>query len=674
MHCTFGGRATGVTGAVDLDLRPGHPLIRMMAIARNAGEAPRAIIENVDPVTFLVVGTRQAPTGRPPGMSVFNVFFDNPASRPFEQFRGEFQLRRVNVASQGHRATISLGDIVIGPFKGELRLTFYQGASLVHVETVVQTQRDRTAILYDTGLAFSAAQTSRFAWIDTEGVLKRQNVAANQTDQSIAVRHRTLVLETRNGAVACFPPPHQFFSPRDFTDNLKTVWLGRDHRGLEPKFGFGIGQAERGGGNFVPWFNAPPGTEQRLGVFYLLSDGDAGRALKQTLRYTHGDRYPELAGYHTFTSHWHMATAMAAEDEKREGRSRTTPDLVSMFKDMGVDIVHLAEFHGDGHPQDPGPVRLAEMAAMFDECKRLSQGGTLFLPGEEANIGLGPMRPGKEAGHWLYLFPKPVYWTMRRAPNEPFVNKDPRLGPIYHVGDGFDMVNLLQFEHGLAWTSHARIKGSSWTPDIFRNQPFFKSNLWLGAAWKAMPADLSAQRLGGRALDLLDDMANWGDRKYLPGEVDVFKIDHTHELFGHMNINYLRLEPNRVPRFDESWQPVLDALRGGRFFVTTGEILIPEFTVAAQPSGSTVELPTGGSVEIRATMSWTFPLRFVELVSGDGERVFRERIELADTEPFGERTLTHRLNLAGRTWVRMEVWDIATNGAFTQPVWLKPSR
>ena len=30
-------------------------------------------------------------------------------------------------------------------------------------------------------------------------------------------------------------------------------------------------------------------------------------------------------------------------------------------------------------------------------------------------------------------------------------------------------------------------------------------------------------------------------------------------------------------------------------------------------------------------------------------------------------------DLTGRTWVRLEAWDIAGNGAFTQPVWLGPS-
>ena len=661
-------------GYLVLDLRPGQPLVRVMGLAGDDAHRESAVIKNADPVTFLLAGTRQSPPDRPPGMSVYNVFFDTPATRAFQKYRSQLELKRVRVVSHGQRTTISMGEVTVGPFTGELRLTLYRGASLVHLETVVHTQEDRRAILYDTGLALPSSRQTRFAWVDTEGKLERQDASPDAIDRHLAVRHRTLIAETAAGSVACFPPPHQFYFPRDLTDNLKTVWYGREHRGLDARFGFGIRQAERGGGSFVPWFNAPPGTDQRLGVFYLLSDGDAERALRETLRYTHGDRFLKLPGYHTFTSHWHMATTMAALEEKSKGVPRTIPDSVRMFKDMGVEIAHLAEFHGDGHPQDPGLLRLHEMEAMFAECKRLSDGDLLVLPGEEANIALGQARPGKEAGHWLYLFPKPVNWTMKRAPGQPFVEEPSARERIYHVGNGDDMVKLLESEGGLAWTSHARIKGSSWTPDIFRGQPFYKSSLWLGAAWKAMPADLSLQKLGTRGLNLLDDMANWGDKKYLPGEVDVFKIDHTHELFGHMNINYIRLEPDRVPQFDESWQPVLESLRAGRFFVTTGEVLIPEFTVNGQLSGASIAMKRSEPVEVRFRLSWTFPLRYVEFVSGDGIQVFRDRIDLADTGSFEERSMTRELDLTGRKWVRLEAWDIATDGAFTQPVWLSASQ
>jgi hypothetical protein len=658
------------TGELVLALRPEQPLIRSIGIARMPGATARALIENADPVTFLLVGSREAPAGRPPAMSVFNVFFDTPANRPFRPYRSKLDLRQVRVASQGKRATLSIGEITMGPFSGELQFSLYKGAPLVQIETVVHTNEDRRAVLYDAGLLFRASSAPRFAWVDTDGRLIRQVPKSEVPDQHLAVRHRTLIHEAGAGSVVCFPPPHQFFFPRDLTTNLKTVWFGRGHRGLASEFGFGIRQAEREGGSFVPWFNAPPGTRQHLGVFYLLSSGPAEQALDAALAYTHGDRFRKLPGYRTFTTHWHMATAMAALDEKAKGARRSTPDFVRMFKDMGVEIVHLAEFHGDGHPQDGGSVRLREMQAMFDECRRLSDSELLFLPGEEANAHFGLPQPGKHGGHWMYLFPRPVYWTMKRGPDQPFGELVERFGSVYHVGDRADMLSLLEVEHGLAWTSHPRIKASSWTPDIFRHEDFYLSDRWLGAAWKAMPADLSHDRLGGRALDLLDDMANWGQKKYMPGEVDVFKIDHTHELYGHMNINYLRLDPDRLPRFDEGWPSVLSALRRGRFFVTTGEVLIHRFSIDDQPSGSDLVVRPHGRPEVRVDLSWTFPLQFVELISGDGTRVFRDRIACPDAGPFESRSIRVSPELIGRKWMRVEAWDIAGNGAFTQPIWL----
>ena len=652
------------TGEVVLDLRPGQPLIRSM------GVSPSIALQSADPVTFLLVGSREAPGDRPPGMSVFNVFFDSPAKRPFETYLSKLDLKRVRVTSQGHRTTVAIGDLAIGPFTGELHITVYDRARLVHVESVIRTREDRRAILYDTGLAFADPRNASFAWVDTDGKLRRSEPDSNAADHPLQVRHRLLIAETDLGSLACFPPPHQFFFPRDLTDNLRTVWYGKDHRGLEGRFGFGIRQSETGGGSFVPWFNAPPDTDQRLGVFYLLSKGNAEDALKKVLRYTNGDRFPDLPGYRKLTSHWHMATAMAAMQEKAKGGERTIPDLVGMFKGMGVEVVHLAEFHGDGHPTDPGPVRLAEMQAMFDECRRLSDDTLLFLPGEEANIHLGLSDAGKRPGHWEYLFPRPVYWTMKRAKGQPFSEDLAPYGLVYHVGNGEDMQHLLAQENGLAWTSHPRIKGSSWTPDLFRREDFYLSDRWLGAAWKAMPADLSHDRLGRRALDLLDDMANWGQKKQLLGEADVFKIDHTHELYGHMNINYVRLDPDRVPRFGESWQSVLDSIRGGRFFVTTGEVLIPEFTVQGRPSVSTVTLKPGEPTEIHLDLRWTFPLKFVEVISGDGSHVYRERVDCSETDSFGGRSFRLTPDLKGRKWVRVEAWDIACNGAFTQPVWL----
>jgi hypothetical protein len=662
---------------------------------RPAADAAPAIVWHAEPVFFVTVGTREAPPGKPPEQT-WQVFFDSPHRRPHATFAATRQTRQVRVESAARRCTVTLDGLTAGPFAGHLELTCYADCNLLRVAAVMSTDEDRRAFFYDAGLVSDTAFAARadagaagaaegahgtggaidFAWYDTQGRLQQPRLRSDAPSQALAVRYRALALRGEGGAVAVFPPPHQFFFPRDWTDNLRYVWLGRGYQ-KDERFGVGVRQHPDGGGNFVPWFNAPPGTQQRMSFFVLATAGSPSEALDETLRYTHGDRFPDLPGYRTLTSHYHMATAVAALDRKLRGQPPlANPDYVQMFKAMNVHMVHLAEFHGDGHQKDPGPLRLRELESMFEECRRLSDEQLLLIPGEEVNTFLGLELPGKHPGHWMCLFPRPVYWIMQREASQPWVEHDPRLGKIYRVGSRHDMQRLLEEEAGLAWTAHPRIKASSWTPDVFRNEDFYLADTWLGGAWKAMPADLSRDKLGERALDLLSDMANWGQKKYVLGEVDVFKLDRTHELYGHMNINYVQLQ--RVPRFDDGWPELLDALRQGRFFVTTGEVLIPRCTIGGRSSGQTLRLtsaPVPGTdaarVPVEAHVRWTFPLEFAELVSGDGQQVYRQRLDLRDTRPLDQRTLRFEADLRGRTWARLEVWDTAVNGAFTQPVWIE---
>ena len=159
----------GEIGQLVLDLRDGKPLFENMAIAAKGGEPFRPVLQGVDPVTFVVVGERRAPVGRPPEMSVFNVFFDSPASRPFQAHRSHLDLKQARVLSHGRRATVALGGLTAGPFTGEWQITVYPGARLVHLEAVVSTKEERRAFLYDAGLASESPPANRLVWIDTEG-------------------------------------------------------------------------------------------------------------------------------------------------------------------------------------------------------------------------------------------------------------------------------------------------------------------------------------------------------------------------------------------------------------------------------------------------------------------------------------------------------------------------
>src|SRR5438477_2166640 len=64
-------------GRLTLDLRPGQPLIESLGIASDSSTTT-VLLRGVEPLVFLTVGTRQAPAGRPPEMSLFNTFFDKP--------------------------------------------------------------------------------------------------------------------------------------------------------------------------------------------------------------------------------------------------------------------------------------------------------------------------------------------------------------------------------------------------------------------------------------------------------------------------------------------------------------------------------------------------------------------------------------------------------------------
>jgi hypothetical protein len=250
-----------------------------------------------------------------------------------------------------------------------------------------------------------------------------------------------------------------------------------------------------------------------------------------------------------------------------------------------------------------------------------------------------------------------VYWHLSRRPTEPFQEKDAKYGTVYNTADSKELLDVVRAENGFVYQTHPRTKGSMGYPDKIRDSAHFLDAHWFGAGWKALPSDLSLPRLGERALRLLDDMSNWGLRKQIMGEVDVFQIDSTHELYAHMNVNYVKLPA--VPGFDQ-YGTLLDALRRGDFFVSTGEVLLPEFAITAGE---------GGRITVRAHIRHTFPLEMAEIVWGNGEKTGRKTIPLTETHPFGDFTLSTEAEGGDWEWARLAVWDVAADGAFVNPVW-----
>jgi hypothetical protein len=308
----------------------------------------------------------------------------------------------------------------------------------------------------------------------------------------------------------------------------------------------------------------------------------------------------------------------------------------------------IMDFHGDGHPKDTGQLRLEELHDYFLATKAQSGKDFLLIPAEEANVYLG--------GHWALVFPKPVYWFMDRKSDQPFTSTDPKFGTVYRVSNPQEVWEMVQKEGGYVYQTHPRTKGSTGYPDAIRDTPYFRDPRYFGSGWKAMPSDLSSPRLGERAFKTVDDMNNLGLRKRMIGEVDVFQLDSTHELYGHLNINYVHLPS--LPSY-ERYGELLDAVAKGDGFIGTGEILIPD----AKLSGS------GETVTVTVTVNYTFPLRMAEIVWGDGAETHHKTIPLGDTREFGRTTFTWTADAKNWKWARLAVWDVAGDGAFTNPIW-----
>lgn len=626
----------------------------LRSVQLNTAGVVKELAQQLDPVFLLTTGKRDLVS-----QNGWNIFFDKTNKLPRQTFTVALNRKKASVHSEGSRTVIKIGEVRAGPFRGNIEVTVYNGSPLFNVAAVMATNVDSTAILYDAGLVSKEKAWDKIAWSDTAG--KLQYNAVNMTDTSVntAVRYRAIVGENKQGSLVVFPAPHQYFYPLDEAFNLQFTWYGNDYRQMAGGYGIGIRQDPMGDNRWVPWFNAPPNTPQRLNFFCLLDTEKAAGAIEAVKKFTHGDAYVPLPGYKTMSSHFHneyvMHQILAGKPLPED------PDFMKVFRSTGIDIVHLAEFHYTAHPKGPDAQRLLELKTLFDMCEQFSKDDFLLLPGEEPNEFFG--------GHWLNFFPKPVYWIMSRKDGSPFVETDPKYGKVYRIGNKEEMLKLLELENGLAWTAHPRTKGSTGFPDKYKDEAFFTSDRFFGAAWKAMPADLSTDRLGIRVLDLLDDMANWGGKKHVLAEADLFTIKPENEMYAHLNVNYLQLD--QLPKYKDGWQPILDAMQQGKFFVTTGEVLMPSFTVNGKHAGETLSPPADGKAEIRMKINWTFPLSHATIISGDGKAVHRQRINLNDTKAFGEKEFTFKADVQNRKWVRVEVWDIAVNGAFTQPVWLE---
>jgi hypothetical protein len=605
---------------------------------------------------FVIPGEGGVPKERP-GVS-------NPAGPPhsaaeIRRVQASFNITGCSVKVDGGRLEINFPGMSAGIFSGGIRFTAYRGSNLLRLEAIASTQEKLVAYKYDAGLkGFSTAVLPQVRWFDTGGNPQNYQFGGARHEGPVAVRakNRVLVAEGRGGSVAVFPPPTTFFHTREVDTNLGYVWYRKD---ADTQYGLGVKQADREDDEryFYNYalYNAPPGTQQRMATYFYLSPRNAEATRASVMAFTNNDVFKPIPGYQTMVNHFHIQFT----DRLRDGGSldTQTPDLAAM-KTLGINIVGLSDFHADKlRANDTGELRLGDQHDYYQGTARASDKDFLVTPWEEPSAFLG--------AHYNLMTPRPLYWTKRRAEGQPFSEQHPKYGKVYHTGNVADVRQMLEAENAYWFHAHPRTKSTTGYPDAIMDKDWMKSDRYLGVAFKpGMGMDLSEDTLcEWRCFDAIDDMNNMYagtgiQPKLIISDADTYQKWPHDDIFPGLPVNYIKLD--RLPAQNEDWTPILSAVRKGDFFVTTGEVMIRNYKVEG----------TGNRRTIVADVDWTFPLEFLEVVTGDGKTVTRQRIPATDLAPLGTKRFSIPFDATGKKWVRFSVWDSAVNGAFVQPQWL----
>ena len=209
----------------------GTPTVRELAI-RKTGGAWATVGRDLVPEFSLTTGVRR--TGHDlPYENRWDVFWDAPLNNAKEvrRFQASYHADRCAVRTDGARLEITFPGLTMGSFSGDLRFTIYRGTNLLRLEAIAKTDEPSVAYIYQGGLkGFSSDLLPRMLWHDVSSHSQAAEVSSVQAGKPIILRarNRLAVAEGKNGSVAFFPPPHQFFFARELEVNLGYVWFRKD--------------------------------------------------------------------------------------------------------------------------------------------------------------------------------------------------------------------------------------------------------------------------------------------------------------------------------------------------------------------------------------------------------------------------------------------------------------
>ncbi|MBR2668642.1 MAG: hypothetical protein IKE36_02455 [Solobacterium sp.] len=628
----------------------------------------KVLAEKIHPQYKIITGVRtkinpQREKGLAPGEELdfqWDTYSDDPMSRKKEvaEANATFATTTLSYEKSGNRQTVTFDGFTCGKFSGGFALNFFEGTNLIRAEAVASTEEDGVAYFYHGG--FDNFKNDKLYYVTPkkreviENPAPRTNSGPDRDRQRVQARGRVLTLQQPNGAVAVMPNPHRFIWGGQTENNVgynyyilskdwKTVAIGVRHNKEQEHFN-------------VRWplYNAKPGTIQKMNFFLVVNSEGIYDCRNMAMKYTNHDHLRKLNGYQRLGSHMHIASQAAFA---RDFRKQRPWELA--LKEVGFDIFSPADFWAEGRNDDNKEGRKSDLERYNLESTYVSTPDFLLVTGEELAV-MGKDKEKQLIPYHFMIWPSHhMLYSRWRDDDQEFAEKLPDGRTYYHLKSAADVIKMCELEDCFIQMPHPDTKANDGLPYDSKETNWQTSDRWIGCGARMLPADNSVKTMfSGRTDRVWNDLNNWYDRPiYMMSELDTYtkveECEEDWEQYPMINCTYVELD--HIPS-SENWQELVDALRQGRHFYSTGEILIEES-----------ELKDGHA---EATFSWTFPLIDAELVYSDGENVQSVVIPLEDTTPYGRKTISFDFP-KGMKWARVLATDIAGNSAFGMPVHFK---
>lgn len=603
-----------------------------------------------------------------------------PAEEPFANHPGmprnpseinrasaNYEVTQCKVKTNGARLEITFPGVRLGIFSGYLQYDIFKGSNLIRQMVVAKTDETSVAFKFDAGLkGIPIHESPKIVWRNLKGQWQERELKGASIDKEAKIvvgKNRLIAAELSSGAIAAFPPPHSFYWARESEQNLGYGWLRKDNL---KSFSIGIRQAELEKDpefyhNFA-LYSARPGTWQRMPMFFYINPGSGKDAIDAALTFTNGDRFKSLPGHKVMGSHYHVGLVKRLKE--LDGLDGELNDIATMKK-TGIDIYGVVDGARGPGRKDTKELFLKDLKQYYEAARSQSEEGFLVMPNDENSTG---GRKPFMGGHYDLILSKPVFWRPERTKGKPLSEKHPEYGTVYNIGTPADLMQMTERENAIISMAHPRAKRSTGYPDAIKDKPHFlhENYFALGYRW-GMGIDASETRLGEyRFLSLWDEANNWMAASNRPPKFAMAISEARSDIgergkpleddtYGMSPVNYLKID--HVPEVDDM-SIIVNAYKSGDYFVTSGEVLIPNYKI----------IGSGNNRTIIADVEWTFPLDFVEIVWGDGEKTNRQIISTTDLLPFGKKRFEIPFEVKGKKWIRFAAWDVATNGALVQPI------